>query len=435
MFRMDVMGPDGRPHTLDDLAAGLRAVMKFGADWAATEASVGHLTTKARAEWAASRHALLACHPHNADALDDVETALFCLCLEDFTPGDSQDACDHLLHGYSGSRWFDKAVSLIVFEDGTAGINVEHCYLDGTTILSFVEALLGTSAEEHSVQSGAQSQGLPAVSTIEFVLDEPLRADVRTAADSFAAYAADTATYIMSFADFGSDRAKQLRTSPDAFVQMAYQLAHKRAKGFVGATYESIATRQYRNGRTEAMRVVTPEVMRFVAAMDDPDTSVTARMTAFRSAAEMHVRRAKECQSGQAPEQHLWELQLIQKRRGAELGVTEMPALYESPGWLTMRDDYLSTSSTPSASIQYFGFGATSTRCIGVGYVLLPDRFNLYLSTPLPVADKMFLFADKLRESVRELADLLATASMPTDRTSAVFQAPGAGGPAGSMQT
>ena len=54
-----------------------------------------------------------------------------------------------------------------------------------------------------------------------------------------------------------------------------------------------------------------------------------------------------------------------------------------------MRDDYLSTSSAPSENIQYFGFGSTSSRCIGVAYVLLPDRFNLYLSTPPPVAEQM----------------------------------------------
>jgi carnitine O-acetyltransferase len=197
--------------------------------------------------------------------------------------------------------------------------------------------------------------------------------------------------------------------SPDAFVQMAYQLAHKRTKGFVGATYESIATRQYRHGRTEAMRVVTHEVVRFVTAMDNPDADVATRRAAFRTAAEKHVARAKECQAGQAPEQHLWELQLVQKRRGEALGVTEPLALYETPGWLKMREDYLSTSSAPSANIEYFGFGSTSNRCIGIAYVLLPDRMNLYLSTPLPVADKMFVFADNLREAVRELQDLLST--------------------------
>jgi carnitine O-acetyltransferase len=406
LFRLDVLGPSGRPHAMADLTAGLRAIMLSALS---PDTAVGHLTTMARAEWAASRQSLLAVDPGNAAALDTVETALFCLSLEDFVPKDTQEACDQLLHGDSSNRWFDKAVSLIVFGDGTAGINVEHCGLDGTTILSFVDALLSESAEDHSARSGAQSQGLPAIEAVEFVLDEDLRADVREAAASFAAYAAATATSILSFEDFGAERVKRLGMSPDGFAQMAYQLAHQRTKGLVGATYESIATRQFRHGRTEAMRVVTPESVRFVAAMDDPGADRAARRAAFLAAAEKHVARAKDCQAGLAPEQHLWELQLIQKRRGAELGVTEPLALYETPGWLKMRDDYLSTSSAPSTNIRYFGFGSTSAQCIGIAYVLLPDRWNLYLSTPLAVADEMHVFAGKLKEAVLELRELLAT--------------------------
>ncbi|MEV6233116.1 choline/carnitine O-acyltransferase [Saccharopolyspora shandongensis] len=402
LFRMQVLSAEGRPHTPDDLAAGLHEIMKSGAARAETDTSVGHLTTKARAEWAASREALLA-DPGNAAALDAIETALFCLCLEDFTPENTLDACDHLLHGDSGNRWFDKAVSLIVFADGTAGINVEHCGLDGTTILDFVDTLL-----QHEPEEGRAAQGLPAVDPIEFVLDADLRADVRAAAGAFKEYADNTATTTLSFEDFGANRAKQLGMSPDAFVQMAYQLAHKRSKGLTGATYESIATRQFQNGRTEAMRVVTPEVLRFVATMDDPDADAETRRAAFRAAAEKHVARAKECQAGQTPEQHLWELQLIQRRRGAELGATEQLDLYETPGWLKMRDDYLSTSSAPSTNIRYFGFGSTSSQCIGVAYVLLPDRFNLYLSTPEQVADEMHSFAEHLTRAVRELQELLA---------------------------
>ncbi|MFE3324259.1 choline/carnitine O-acyltransferase [Streptomyces sp. NPDC059176] len=406
-FRMDVLGADGAPHDLDDLEAGLRAVMKAGAEPAAPDTPVGHLTTMARADWAAARRSLLARDPRNARALDDVETALFCVCLEDFAPEDTQEACDELLYGDRGNRWFDKAVSLIVFADGRAGINVEHCELDGTTILSFTDALLSTPAEEQSRRSGARSQGLPAVEPITFALDDALRAQVRSAADAFAAYGEATATRSLTFTDFGSNTAKARGMSPDAFVQAAYQLAHQRAKGLLGATYESIATRQYRHGRTEAMRVVTPAMLDFVAAMDDPAADEATRRAAFRTAAEHHVARAKECQAGQAPEQHLWELELIQRRRGAELGLTEQPALYRTPGWLTLRDDYLSTSSAPSENIQYFGFGSTSTRCIGVAYVLLPERFNVYLSTPAAVADQMRTFADRLREAVAELRDLL----------------------------
>ncbi|MFG2291259.1 choline/carnitine O-acyltransferase [Streptomyces sp. NPDC048595] len=408
MVKLDVLGADGTPYGLDDLRAGLRAVLDGGAP-AGADAPVGHLTTMARAEWAAARASLLAHHPHNADALDDVETALFCVCLEDFAPAGTQETCDELLYGDRGNRWFDKAVSFVVFADGRAGINVEHCELDGTTILSFVDALLSTPAEEHSRASGARSQGLPARRPITFHLDDALRARARSAAEAFAQYGADTATRAVSFDDFGADTAKSLGVSPDAFVQLAYQLAHQRAKGRLGATYESIATRQWRRGRTEAMRVVTPEIVDFVATMEDPATDPDTRRAALHTAARAHVTRAKECQAGDAPEQHLWELELIQRRRGPELGVTEQPALYRTPGWLTLRDDYLSTSSAPSTHIQYFGFGSTSSRCIGVAYVLLPERFHLYLSTPMPVADQMHRFADHLREAVDELRDLLAS--------------------------
>jgi carnitine O-acetyltransferase len=235
-----------------------------------------------------------------------------------------------------------------------------------------------------------------------------LRVEVREASGAFADYAAATATMTVSVTDFGSTRAKQLRMSPDAFVQMAYQLAHHRTKGFVGATYESIATRQYRRGRTEAMRVITPEAVRFVETMVDPAADDDAKRQAFRTAAEAHVSRARACQAGDAPEQHLWELQLIAERRGDELGVTEPLPLYSSPGWLIMRDDFLSTSSAPSRNIRYFGFGSTSGHCIGVGYVLLPDRVNLYLSTPRVVADDMIRFASELRVALTELDGLLA---------------------------
>ncbi|WP_410571542.1 choline/carnitine O-acyltransferase [Amycolatopsis sp. cmx-4-61] len=390
-FRLDVLAEDGRPYSAAQLAEALRAILK---DEHRTDVPAGHFTTKARAEWAASRAALL--EAGNADALEAIETALFCLCLDDFTPSNALEAGERLLYG--DNRWYDKAVSLIVFEDGTAGINVEHCELDGTTILGFTDALLSGSREPREA-----ADGVPGFETIEFTLTDELREDALAAGAAYRAYGEATATQTVSF-DFGANRAKELGMSPDAFAQMAYQLAHRRAKGLTGATYESIATRQFRNGRTEAMRVVTPEVVRFADVMTSPSASADEKREAFRAAAAKHVARAKECQAGDAPEQHLWELQLIGKRRGD----TSEPALYSAPGWLKMRDDYLSTSSAPSVNIRYFGFGSTSPQCIGIAYVLLPDRWNIYLSTPKHVSAEMYRFADELAVAVQELQELLA---------------------------
>ena len=145
-------------------------------------------------------------------------------------------------------------------------------------------------------------------------------------------------------------------------------------RGFIGATYESIATRQWQHGRTEAMRVVTPEVLPFVATMDDP-----ARRRGEPAGPRSGPRprrtsqRAKECQAGEAPEQHLWELLLIQRPpgRGAR-GDRAAGAVPDARAGSIMRDDYLEHQLGPVDHIQYFGFGSTSSHCIGIAYVLLP---------------------------------------------------------------
>ena len=396
--RLDVVAPSGEPHTTAEIAAGLRAVLAASPD---RGPAVGHLTTKARAEWAASREALRALDPANADACETIESALFCVALEDLVPSSAQEACAHLLHGDSGNRWFDKALTLVVFGDGTAGLNGEHCELDGTTVVAFIDAVTGVPAVD-----GAP-QGEPARAPVEFVLDDALRADVDAAGRAFAEYAAATATATLSVPGFTSTTAKELGCSPDAFAQLAFQLAHQRARGSIGATYESIATRHFRRGRTEAMRVVTPEIVAFVAAMDDPGADREARRAAFRAAADAHVRRARQCQGGEAPEQHLWALQMLGARRGAEPGVTDRD-LHGSPGWRILRDDVLSTSSVPSPRVQFFGFGSTSRTCIGVGYGLQHDRFDIHLSTPASVREQMTVFADRVCDAVEELVALLS---------------------------
>ena len=254
---------------------------------------------------------------------------------------------------------------------------MEHAKLDGTTVLDLVDAVLGEPAPEDA----------PPV---------------------FAAYAADTATALLSYADVGTERIRARGTSPDAFVQLAHQLAHVRTKGHVGATYESIATRQPRHGRTEAMRVVTPEVLAFVAAMDEAGADADARRSAYHAPALAHTERARQCQQGQAPEQHLWELQMLQRRLATDSGAAAPIALYDSPGWTVMRDDFSSTSSAPSRHLSHFGFGSTSAHCIGIAYVLLPDRLNLFLSTPRAVGGHLEVFALELTGALAELDELLA---------------------------
>jgi carnitine O-acetyltransferase len=404
---MDVIGPMGLPHSLDDLQRGLDVIKASIRGLADTQESTGHLTTMARAEWADARAELIAAHPGNIAALEAIETALFNVCLDEIAPAGHLEACNNLLFGTSANRWYDKAVSFVVTANGAAGINAEHSMLDGMPLLAFIDAIHALSAEEASARSGAVSQGVPAFEHVGFHLDDALRAKIGEAARAFKAHGEATATMLYSFDDFGADRVKQLGLSPDAFAQLALQLTHVRTKGFVGATYESIATRQFDHGRTEAMRVVTKEILHFVATMQNAAAGRAEKIAALRAAAEKHVKRARECQDGQAPEQHLWELLLVQKRHGEALGVSEEIELFSSPGWLKMRHDYLSTSSVMSDFVTQYGFGSTSPDCIGVGYAVRSNAFYGYLCTAKPGAGHLANFLRELRKAMHEMGELL----------------------------
>ncbi len=399
LYRLDVIGPDGRPHSLAELSEALAGLAGAGQE---RGQAVGHLTSLDRAEWAVTREALLACDPHNRQAMETIETALFGLCLERGMPADRLEVCQRLLCGDSGSRWFDLAITFIVFPDGSAGINGEHTALDGTTVAEFIASLMASSEVEHAQQLGAAAQGPVTSQPITFVLDQPLRDEIDRADQAFRACAAQTSGRLFRFDEFGANRAKALGLSPDAFIQIAYQLAHWRAKGRLGATYESVSNRRYRRGRTEAMRVVTPEIVRAVAAIEDPASSPQERGTWIRAAAQRHVERARQCQASEAPEQHLWELLLIQQRQGRGMP----PALFDTPGWRILRDDYLSTSSVPSV-VDALGFGATSGHCIGIAYQFQPEYMAAYLSTPTAELDGLEAFIEALPQAMRDLAAAL----------------------------
>ena len=74
---------------------------------------------------------------------------------------------------------------------------------------------------------------------------------------------------------------KTRKVSPDGAMQMAFQLAHVRLKGYNASTYESASTSAFKHGRTETIRSATPESA-VAAAFCDANASREARGRAAR---------------------------------------------------------------------------------------------------------------------------------------------------------
>lgn len=84
----------------------------------------------------------------------------------------------------------------------------------------------------------------------------------------------DLDLHIHPFECFGKGLMKKCNISPDAFVQMALQLAYKRDTGRFSLTYEASMTRMFREGRTETVRPCTVEAAAWVRAMEDANKTV-----------------------------------------------------------------------------------------------------------------------------------------------------------------
>lgn len=75
--------------------------------------------------------------------------------------------------------------------------------------------------------------------------------------------------YVYRFKGFGKDFIKSCKCSPDAFIQLAMQLAYYRLYGHLVATYESAGTRRFLLGRVDCIRSASVEALKWVQSMTE----------------------------------------------------------------------------------------------------------------------------------------------------------------------
>ena len=78
------------------------------------------------------------------------------------------------------------------------------------------------------------------------------------------------------------------RLSPDAYIQMALQLAWFRTKGGFTATYETALTRLFHHGRTETIRALTNDSCDWVMSMCDTTVSVSDYYSVWECGVVIH---------------------------------------------------------------------------------------------------------------------------------------------------
>jgi carnitine O-palmitoyltransferase 1 len=165
--------------------------------------------------------------------------------------------------------------------------------------------------------------------------------------------------------------------SPDAFIQMALQLAYYRDFGKFSLTYEASTTRLYREGRTETVRSCTIESCEWVKSMEKSDCSSEEKIKLLRKACDKHQKGYLDSMTGKGIDRHLFCLYIVSKY--LEVDSPFLDKVFSEPWRLTTSQTPL--GQTPKTDINKFkqlytasgGFGPVSNDGYAVSYIILRD--------------------------------------------------------------
>lgn len=181
---------------------------------------------------------------------------------------------------------------------------------------------------------------------------------------------------------FGKGFMKTCRLSPDAYIQMALQLAYYRDCGKFTLTYEASTTRLYREGRTETVRSCTVESSAWVTAMEDESSNTTERVRLLNDACKRHQQLYLEAMCGRGIDRHLFCLYIVSKYLKVESpflnSVLSEPwrlSTSQTPLGQTPKTDLKNNSGLLSA---HGGFGPSSPDGYGISYIIA----GRYLHSP-----------------------------------------------------
>ncbi|XP_022253543.1 carnitine O-palmitoyltransferase 1, muscle isoform-like [Limulus polyphemus] len=267
-----------------ELQRQLEKIMQDNSPLQPGEEKLGALTATDRITWATTRDEYFS-KGMNKTSLHIIEKAAFCLVLEDtdfeFDPKDPSKLDRFgqlLLHGKGYDRWYDKSFNLVVARNGRVGFNGEHSWADAPILAHLWEfclakdfVSLGYTKEGNTV--GELTHDLPNPARLKWDIPSHCVDIIESCAISARTLLEDVDLRLYMHDAYGKGVIKKCKVSPDAYIQMALQLAYYRDARKFSLTYEASMTRLFREGRTETVRPVTMESCAWVKAMENPNCS------------------------------------------------------------------------------------------------------------------------------------------------------------------
>nr|XP_015222289.1 PREDICTED: carnitine O-acetyltransferase isoform X1 [Lepisosteus oculatus] len=379
-FVLDVYNSDGSPLTVDQIYIQLEKI--WNSSLQTNKEPIGILTSQHRNTWGKAYNNLIK-DKTNKESVRAIQKSIFTVCLDAPKPRVSDELYRsrvgaQMLHGggsrwNSGNRWFDKTLQFIIGEDGSCGLIYEHAPAEGPPIVSLVDHVVEYTKQSEMVRSPMIP--LPAPQKLRFNITPEIKKDIEKAKQNLNIMVQDLDVKVNVFSHFGKNFPKSHKMSPDAFIQMALQLAYYRTYHRCCSTYESASLRMFRLGRTDTIRSTSVDSLNFVQAMDDPGQQKQEKVALLDKAVKAHRAYTDMAIHGQAIDRHLLGLRL----QSIE-DLTSMPEIFMDTSYAVALHFNLSTSQVPAKTDCVMCFGPVVPDGYGVCYNPMDDHINFAVS-------------------------------------------------------
>ncbi|ODM98752.1 Carnitine O-palmitoyltransferase 1, liver isoform [Orchesella cincta] len=409
------------------------------------EEKLAALTAWDRTNWAKTRQQYFAKGP-NRVSLDIIEKAAFVVTLdEDEYEFDKQEPkklnhfAQRMLHGNGYDRWFDKSFTLVIAKNGRMGFNAEHSWADAAVASHMWEFVLAEDlehgsdapimghmweyilAEEYFLgydgagnTKGTVEVELPHPTRLKWAMEKECLETIEYASQCALALLNDVDLKLLVFDTYGKGFMKSCKVSPDAFIQMALQLAYFRDAGRFNLTYEASMTRLFKEGRTETVRPCSLESCAWVQAMEDNSIPAEEKISLLRKACFQHQKGYQDAMVGCGIDRHLFCLYVISKY--LEIDSPFLKEVLSEP-WR------LSTSQTPHGQTSKLdltahpdcisaggGFGPVADDGYGVSYIIAGEDlifFHVSSKKSSPETEST-RFSNNIRKALEDMRSLFA---------------------------
>uniref|UniRef100_A0A3B4FNY3 Carnitine O-acetyltransferase-like n=1 Tax=Pundamilia nyererei TaxID=303518 RepID=A0A3B4FNY3_9CICH len=349
-FVVEVYHNDGTPLTVDQLCVQMESICTSTSE--TNTEPVGILTTLDRDSW--SKAYLSMKDQTNKESLSAIERSIFTLCLDRAIPreSDKYGTCDfHLItHGggsqwNSANRWFDKSL-----QEGTCSVCLAYCMV--SLVCYFMKK---------PEMRQASILPLPMPQKLHFHVTPDIKEIIEQAKRSMDRNIQNFDLSVLVFDHFGKNYLKAHNMSPDAFIQMAIQLAYYRMNKQVCASYEAVSQRMFRRGRVSLLLSTTSVSAAFVKAFDDPQKQNTEKIDLLEKAIKTHKENIKAVIGGHDIVAHIIALRLQ-----AVENKLPMPDIFRDISYKKILNYQFVTSNTGSVGVHQVDENSGYSLCYSV---------------------------------------------------------------------